>query len=421
MNKAFIQLFEKNLIYRSESLVNWSCSLESAISDIEVENIEIFEPTLLPVPGYDTLIKFGEIFNISYQMYNDNGEIIVSTTRPETILGDTAVAVHPNDQRYSNFIGKDIMLKHPFRNELIPLIFDKNVNSSFGTGAVKITPAHDKFDFELAKHHSLKSISVINDKGLICDNFHIFSGLKRFTARDRVLNELAKIGLLKSVQSHKMSLPLCSRSKDVIEYLLKPQWFIRCSDMAMKCRAAVQNKQIEIHPKNFENDWYRWLDDIHDWCISRQVWWGHKIPAYECTDGNSTKWVSANDKIEATEKAEQLFQIDSKFILIKQDTDVLDTWFSSAILPFSVFDRQKNVLNRQKYFPLSVMCTGHDILFFWVARMVMLCEELTNEIPFNNILLHGIVCDAHGRKMSKSLGNVIYPEHVMFGISLKVI
>lgn len=421
MRKAFIQLFDDNLIYRSDSLINWSCTLESAISDIEVETIEITKPTALPVPGYAEPVKFGELHEIAYKLCGHDGEIIVSTTRPETILGDVAVAVHPDDARYAHLKEKQPFLMHPFRNERIPLVFDADVDPAFGSGAVKITPAHDKFDFNLAKRHSLNSVTVITETGLIGDKFGPFSGLKRFDARDRIKDELSAIGLYRGCRAHKMILPMCSRSKDVIEYLLKPQWFVRCNEMGKNAIKAVDEKQMSIYPEHFENDWRRWLGDVHDWCVSRQVWWGHRIPAYKCTDRHSSIWVAANDATEAREKSVKLLKSELNQISIEQDTDVLDTWFSSALLPFSAFGwPPANSAGLKDFFPLSVMCTGHDILFFWVARMVMLSQQLMSQVPFKHVVLHGILCDAHGRKMSKSLGNVIYPEHVIGGISLEV-
>lgn len=422
MHEAFIRLFEQNLIYRDNTLVNWSCTLESTISDIEIENIDIDGPTKITVPGYDKPITFGQISDVAYKICDQPGDIIVSTTRPETILGDIAVAVNPNDARYLQHRNSSIALWHPFRNEKIPLIFDETVDPEFGTGAVKITPAHDKYDFELAKRHSLKSISVIDECGTICSGYGKFSGLPRFEARELMKNELATLGQLKQTKSHKMQLPICSRSKDVIEYLLKPQWFVRTSEMTLSAIGAVENGDIRIHPINFQKEWVRWLAESRDWCVSRQLWWGHRIPAYKCTVADRFIWVAAKDENEARTKAWKLLknvQIDT--IQIEQDADVLDTWFSSALLPFSASGWPNRNDYLKSYYPLDLLETGHDILFFWVARMVMLGQKLTGQVPFKNVLLHGIICDAHGRKMSKSLGNVIVPDQVIFGTTLKVI
>lgn len=338
------------------------------------------------------------------------------------MLGDVAVAVHPNDSRYSHLQDKPtIYLWHPFRAEPIPLIFDESVDPEFGTGAVKITPAHDKHDFDIARRHNLKHIQVINEKGLIAEDFGGFSGVRRFLARDQVIESLSELGLFRGTKSHEMILPTCSRSKDVIEYLLRPQWYVKCDDMAKKAVKAVENGDLKIIPANFENEWYRWLNNSRDWCISRQLWWGHQVPAYEVSSPDTENfWVAAQNYIEAKEKAEKKLGKASKNsnIEVSRDPDVLDTWFSSGLLPFSVFNWPDLTEDLKRYYPLDLMETGHDILFFWVARMVMLSQELTNQLPFNKILLHGIICDAHGRKMSKSLGNVIVPDQIINGATL---
>uniref|UniRef100_A0A182J499 valine--tRNA ligase n=1 Tax=Anopheles atroparvus TaxID=41427 RepID=A0A182J499_ANOAO len=346
---AFVQLFEKGLIYRDRALVNWSCSLESAISDVEVENMEIDGPTTLTVPGYQQQITFGRMVDIAYKVQGSTEEIIVSTTRPETFLGDVAVAVHPEDGRYSHLRNKATFLWHPVRKEEIPLIFDTSVDRSFGTGAVKITPAHDRFDFELGRKHQLATIEVIDERGIVQEHLGPFSGLPRYEARERLLEYFSKLALLRGIKPHSMILPICSRSKDVVELLLRPQWFVRCRDLADRALKAVEDA-------------------------------------------------------------------DSEGVSFEQDTDVLDTWFSSALLPFSTSGWPK--ATSADHYPLELMETGHDILFFWVARMVMLGQELTGKLPFRKILLHGIICDEYGRKMSKSLGNVIKPEHVIHGITL---
>lgn len=418
VNEAFVRLFEKGLIYRDKSLVNWSCSLESAISDIEVENVEIQGPTFIAVPNYGRNIKFGQIFEFAYKVADSEEEIVVSTTRPETLLGDVAVIVNPEDARYSKYHHRNINLVHPFRNELIPLIFDDYADPQFGTGAVKITPSHDKNDFLVAKRHNLPHCPVINEKGNVNESFEGFAGLPRFEAREKLLNSLSEKGLLRATKSHNMILPVCSRSKDIIEFLLRPQWFLKCDEMAARAVNAVKSGELKIIPQNFENEWFRWLENCRDWCISRQLWWGHQIPAYKVKSEDVRDfWVAARNLEEAKKKAEDKLKISN--FSITQDQDVLDTWFSSGILPFSVFNWPENSQDLKKYFPLDLMETGHDILFFWVARMVMLSQELTGKLPFKEILLHGIICDAHGRKMSKSLGNVIVPEQVINGISLQ--
>ena len=338
------------------------------------------------------------------------------------MLGDVAVAVHPDDPRYSHLRNQSkISLWHPFRSENIPLIFDDSVDPEFGTGAVKITPAHDKNDFDMAKRHNLKHIQVINEQGMIAEKFGTFSGVQRFLARDQVIESLSELGLFRGTKPHEMVLPICSRSKDVIEYLLRPQWYIKCDDMAKKAVKAVENGDLKIIPENFEKDWYRWLNNSRDWCISRQLWWGHQIPVYEVSSpGSKNFWIAAQNPQEAREKA--LKKLDNKKssneLKVTRDPDVLDTWFSSGLLPFSVFNWPDSTEDFTRFYPLDVMETGHDILFFWVARMVMLSQELTNKLPFNKVLLHGIICDANGRKMSKSLGNVIVPEQIISGATL---
>ena len=415
VNEAFIRLFEKGLIYRDSSLINWSCSLESAISDVEVENLEIHGKTEVAVPNYDKNIQFGIITNIAYKVVGSNEEVIIATTRPETLLGDVAIAVNPNDNRYSHL--RNAQLWHPFRQEPIPLIFDESADPEFGTGAVKITPAHDKNDFDVGKRHKLRNVQVINEKGFIVDGFQEFSGLPRFTAREKILHRLAELELYRGSDFHSMVLPICSRSKDVIEFLLRPQWFVKCDEMSKKAVTAVENGELKIVPQNFEKEWYRWLNNCHDWCISRQLWWGHQIPAYKITTGDGNEnWIAAKSKEEAEKKFKERFP-DVLQATIERDQDVLDTWFSSGLLPFSVFNWPETNDDFKKFFPLSLMETGHDILFFWVARMVMLSLELTGKLPFKEVLLHGIICDFYGRKMSKSLGNVISPDQVIYGAS----
>jgi valyl-tRNA synthetase len=406
VNEAFIRLFEKGLIYRDSSLINWSCSLESAISDVEVDSLEIQGRTEIAIPGYDKNIAFGVITDIAYKIVDSPDEIIVSTTRPETLLGDVAVAVHPDDLRYSHL--KHAQLWHPYRNEPIPLIFDESVDRDFGTGAVKITPAHDKNDFEVGKRHKLQHVQVISEKGNITDGFEGFTGLPRFTAREKILDDLASRQLHRGSKEHNMVLPMCSRSKDVIEFLLRSQWFVRCEEMSRKAVEAVKQGDLKLHPKTFEKEWNRWLMNCRDWNISRQLVWGHQIPAYKV---NGATWIAAQSPEEAERKFKEKFPEVSQ-VTIERDQDVLDTWFSSGLLPFSVFNWPEKNEDFETFFPLNLLETGHDILFFWVARMVMLSMELTGKVPFKEVLLHGIICDSYGRKMSKSLGNIIVPDQV---------
>ncbi|XP_030572410.1 valine--tRNA ligase, mitochondrial [Drosophila novamexicana] len=423
VNVAFERLFDEGLIKRRNSLVNWSCALRSAISDIEVETMEVKEPIEIAVPGYDHNVLFGRIFDIAYRVVGgqteEDGtaeEIVVSTTRPETILGDVAVAVNPGDPRYSKYRSREeVKLRHPFRGDTIPLIYDLSVDREFGTGAVKITPAHDKFDFELATRHNLEGRRVFTESGEIEEAFSEFRGKPRFEARDLIVDRLEELDLLREVRAHKMQLPLCSRSKDIIEYMMVPQWFLETQSMAEDALSELKSGRLQIMPSIFELEWERWLQDSRDWCISRQLWWGHQVPAYQAFDskGNSC-WVAAIDEEAAREKAE--LKLGSKELRLTRDPDVLDTWFSSSLLPFSVAGWPDESY-KEKY-PLNLMQTGHDILFFWVARMMMMGLKLTGKAPFGRILLNGIVCDAQGRKMSKSLGNIVTPQQVVQGASL---
>ncbi|XP_066154858.1 valine--tRNA ligase-like [Euwallacea fornicatus] len=410
VNKAFVTLFDQGLIYLADYIVNWSCTLQSAVSDIEVEHIPVEGPTDLPVPGYEKPVKFGVLTKFAYKVEEShNEELVVATTRPETVLGDTAVAVNPKDPRYLHLIGKRVL--HPFRGVSIPVIADDFVDPEFGSGVVKVTPAHDPIDFEVGKRHNLKSLSVINEKGYLSNNN--FKNIKRFEAREIILNQLAEMGLFRGSQAHKTTVPICSRSRDVIEFLVRPQWFLDCSEMAARAAADVREGRLIIDQKQFEKVWFQWLDNIRDWCISRQLWWGHRIPAYFFPKHNH--WEAAESLEEAKIKASKHF---SDSMECKQSEDVLDTWFSSALQPFSVFGWPQKTQELSTYYPLSLMETGHDILFFWVARMVMLGTQLTGSLPFQRVQLHGMICDSHGRKMSKSLGNVITPEEVIEGASL---
>ncbi|KAL1517337.1 hypothetical protein ABEB36_001112 [Hypothenemus hampei] len=420
VTEAFIRLFDQGLIYRTDHLINWSCALQSAVSDIEVDYLEVDGPTNVLVPGYEVPVQFGILTKFAYKLEgkSSDSEIIVATTRPETIFGDVAVAVNPNDSRYKEYIGKH--LKHPFRNDVIPVIADDLVDPEFGTGAVKVTPAHDPVDFQAAKRHNLGIQPIIDGQGNLTNECGLFKGRKRFDARKDVINQLAEKQLLRGQEHHKMQIPICSRSKDIIEYLVKPQWFVKCDQMAAKAVDDVRNGRLDIVPKHFEKNWFQWLENTRDWCISRQLWWGHRIPAYLCRNSSAKEvWVAAKSTEEAQIKAAKILQCPTEDVRCVQDEDVLDTWFSSALQPFSVFNWPQNTDDFKNFYPIEVLVTGHDILLFWVARMVMLGTQLTGQLPFKQILLHGIIYDAHGRKMSKSLGNVIAPEEVIDGRTLE--
>lgn len=422
VTEAFVRLCDSGLIYRSEALINWSCALESAISDIEVDSKELSGRTMLSVPGYERPVEFGTMVTFTYPLDGHDGEISVSTTRPETMLGDVAIAVHPDDIRYQAVHGKQC--RHPFTNRLMPIITDSMVDMQLGTGAVKVTPAHDHTDFLLSQRHSLTGITVIREDGTMtppCGEW--LKGVKRFDARQRVVEALVEKKLFRGIREHSMTLPICSRSGDIIEPLLKKQWFVRCKEMAAKAIQAVENGELEIIPNFYTKTWKNWLSNISDWCISRQLWWGHQIPAYRVELPNSSdkeeQWVWGRSEEEALQRASVKYRVKPQNITLTQDPDVLDTWFSSGLFPFAMLGWPQQTKALEQFYPNSLLETGSDLIFFWVARMVMLGTELTGQLPFKQVLLHSLVRDKHGRKMSKSLGNVIDPLDVIHGTSLE--
>ncbi|XP_072317796.1 valine--tRNA ligase [Eucyclogobius newberryi] len=427
VQEAFVRLHEDGVIYRSKRLVNWSCTLNSAISDIEVDKKELKGRTLLPVPGYKEKVEFGVLVSFAYKIDGSDEEVIVATTRIETMLGDTAVAVHPSDPRYQHLKGKAVA--HPFCDRKMPIVFDDFVDVNFGTGAVKITPAHDHNDYEVGVRHNLDFINILDENGLLINVPPPFLGMKRFEARKQVLQALKDRGQFKETKDNPMVVPVCSRSKDIVEPLLKPQWYVNCADMGKQAADAVREGRLKVIPDHHIKTWFNWMDNIRDWCISRQLWWGHRIPAYFVTVGDpSVKpgedmdghyWVSGRTEDEAREKAAKRFNVTPDKIALRQDEDVLDTWFSSGIFPFSIFGWPNETTDLSVFYPGTLLETGHDILFFWVARMVMMGLKLTGKLPFKEVYLHAVVRDAHGRKMSKSLGNVIDPLDVITGISLE--
>jgi len=434
--EAFNRLHERGLLYRDRRMVNWSCALQSSISDIEVDHIELDGRTFLEVKTHkgnpnDKLGKyeFGTLTSFAYPVENSEERIVVATTRLETMLGDTAVAVHPEDDRYKHLHGKFVL--HPLVNRRIPIITDaKLVDMEFGTGAVKITPAHDPNDYECGKRHNLEFISVLTLDGAINKNGgDKFKGLMRYDARIAVEEALAKIGLYVGKEPNKMTLGLCSRSGDVLEPMITPQWYVKCDGMAKRATDAVRDGSLKIVPKEHERTWFNWLDNIKDWCVSRQLWWGHQIPAWfaekkdedldKTNMKNNDRWVVARNEKDAMEKAEELLNCPSSEIDLSRDEDVLDTWFSSGLFPFSVFGWPDETEDFKAFYPTSLLETGMDIIFFWVARMVMMGLELTDTLPFHTVYLHAMVRDKRGRKMSKSLGNVIDPLEVILGCSLE--
>ncbi|KAM4018931.1 valine--tRNA ligase, mitochondrial isoform 2-T6 [Anomaloglossus baeobatrachus] len=428
VSEAFIHLYESGLVRRRHRLVNWSCALRSAISDIEVDSRQLDGKTYLAVPGYKRKVPFGLLFSFAYPTEEGDGEILVATTRPETMLGDTAVAVHPDDPRYRSLHGRS--LRHPFTGRLLPVVAHQLVNPEFGTGAVKVTPAHSPVDFEMARDLGLPSVSVIGEDGAMteaCGDW--IQGVRRFDAREKIVAALKEKGLYRGDREHSMLLPVCSRSGDVIEHLLKRQWFVNCEEMAQKALKAVESGRVKITPSYHQKTWKNWLSNISDWCISRQLWWGHQIPAYLVTsappplqdnkDESEGFWVAAHSESEARKKATNVLGKPEGEVVLRRDEDVLDTWFSSALFPFAMLGWPEPTKDLEDFYPNSLLETGSDLLFFWVARMVMLGEQLTGQIPFREVFLHSMVRDAHGRKMSKSLGNVLDPLDVMTGVTLE--
>lgn len=401
VTEAFLQLHEKGLIYKGSYLVNWSPNLQTAVSDLEVEYTE----------------EQGKLYYFRYELADGSGDIPVATTRPETILGDTAVCVHPEDTRYQAFIGKEV--KVPMSYRTIPVIADDYVDMEFGTGALKITPAHDPNDYAIGKRHNLAVISIMNKDASINDNGGQYMGLDRFACRDKIWSDMETAGLTIKAEPHMQRVPRSQRGGEVIEPMVSTQWFMKMKDMGERAVNSVKNKELVIIPDRFEKVWYNWLDNIHDWCISRQLWWGHQIPVYYATlPGMNTEeqgYVVARSKDDALQMAKEKWGTET--VSLRQDDDVLDTWFSSGLWPFATVgwgsdqspEATSALSDYSRFYPSSVMETGYDILFFWVARMVMMGQELTDKLPFHTVYLHGLVRDGQGKKMSKTTGNVIDP------------
>ncbi len=384
VREAFVRLYEKGLIYRGPRLINWSPGLKTAVSDLEVEYSE----------------EDANLYYFKYKMKDSDEYIPVATIRPETILGDTAVAVHPDDERYQKYIGRNVIV--PILNREIPVIADEYVSMEFGTGALKITPGHDPNDYAIAQRHNLPIISMLDTEAKVNENGGPYKGQDRFEARKNLWSDMKKAGLAIKTEPYRTTIPRSQRGGEIVEPMISTQWFVKIDPLAKAALEAVKDGRIKIVPERFEKTYYNWLENIKDWCISRQLWWGHRIPVWYCPNGHMT--VTREDPTQcgtcgSTE--------------LRQDDDVLDTWFSSGLWPFSTLGWPEETPDYKYFYPTSYMETGYDILFFWVARMIMSGLEYTGKIPFHTVYLHGLVRDEHGQKMSKTKGNVIDPLIVM--------
>ena len=381
---VFVRLYKEGLIYRGDYIVNWCPRCHTALADDEVEH-------------EDTA---GKLYHLRYPFADGSGHLVVATTRPETMLGDTAVAVHPDDERYQQLA--EVGIKLPLTHRTIPVVFDHHVQREFGTGALKVTPAHDRDDYEIGLRHELPILKVMDESGIMNSEAGAYEGLDRFACRKKIVEDLEAQGFLEKIEEYDHAVGHCYRCQTVSEPTTSLQWFVAVKPLAAKAVAAVRDGRITIHPKSWNNTFYAWMDNIRDWCISRQIWWGHQIPAWNCPCGEII-----------VEEEEPTSCPTCGSTNLQQESDVLDTWFSSALWPFSTLGWPEDTKELAHFYPTSVLITSHDILFFWVARMMMMGLHFQDEVPFKDVYLHALVRDKHGKKMSKSTGNVLDPLEVI--------